>query len=102
MFSGLFRKKKSYKFSDAETTVCITCSHVTEEKAPILYVSHDEDDGMWQFLCGSGKHEEHHAKLGALIELSNIDPTINQLYELPVGFCAIRETVEKPWTCLKS
>lgn len=33
-------------------TATITCRHIIDGSLPILYVSHDEDDGMWQFLCG--------------------------------------------------
>lgn len=41
-----------FPFHDVPNTAVITCSHITENKAPVLYVSYDEDDGMWQFLCG--------------------------------------------------
>ena len=38
---------------------------ILENGEPILYVSHDEDDGMWQFLCGKA-HETDEAKLVSL------------------------------------
>lgn len=41
-----------FPFCNAPNTATIICCHIMENKAPILYVSHDEDDGMWQFLCG--------------------------------------------------
>ena len=41
-----------FPFYDAPNTATITCCHILENGEPILYVSHDEDDGMWQFLCG--------------------------------------------------
>ncbi len=47
--------KRLTPFADAPDTAVITCCHVTDDGAPVLYVSHDEDDGMWQFLCG-GEH----------------------------------------------
>ena len=41
-----------FPFYDSPDTATIICCHILERQAPILYVSHDEDDGMWQFLCG--------------------------------------------------
>ena len=37
-----------FPFYDAPNTATITCCHILENREPILYVSHDEDDGMWQ------------------------------------------------------
>ena len=41
-----------FPFYDSPDTITIICCHIVENQVPILYVSHDEDDGMWQFLCG--------------------------------------------------
>ena len=51
-----------FPFYDSPDTATIICCHILERQAPILYVSHDEDDGMWQFLCGE-THETDEAKL---------------------------------------
>ena len=40
----LFRK---FPFKDKPNIACITCSHILDENKPILYVSHDYDDGCW-------------------------------------------------------
>ena len=42
-----------FPFYDVPNTATIICCHIIDDGKPILYVSHDEDDGMWQFLCGS-------------------------------------------------
>ena len=42
-----------FPFCDAPNAASIICCHIIESDHPILYVSHDEDDGMWQFLCGA-------------------------------------------------
>lgn len=45
---GFFTKKKqtlSFPFDDQQNTACIVCCHILEGH-PILYVSHDEDDGI--------------------------------------------------------
>ena len=46
----------------SQITVAILCSHVINRDESILFVSHDEDDGMWQFLCGK-THEVEDDKL---------------------------------------
>ena len=66
---GFFTKKKqtlSFPFDDQQNTACIVCCHILEGH-PILYVSHDEDDGMWQFLCGSN-HNIEDASIVSLLD----------------------------------
>ncbi len=101
MLGKLFKKKSNYLFSDTENTACMVCSHVLENKAPILHVTHDEDDGMWQFLCGAEGHDSTQAKIIALIEAVNIDPTINELHEMPLGVGATRQTQGEEWVPFK-
>lgn len=105
IFSGLFGKKEEekpvYLFKDPENTACFTCRHVTEEKKPILYVGHDEDDGAWQFLCGAEGHEENDAKIISLLEITKIDPSVNALHEMPTGVCAERSTATGEWKAYK-
>ena len=52
-----------FPFYDAPDTATIICCHIIDDDEPILYVSHDEDDGMWQFLCGS-RHNTDEARVG--------------------------------------
>ena len=40
----------SFPFREDPNTATILCKHIARGEKPILYVSHDEDDGMWQFL----------------------------------------------------
>ena len=37
--------------------------------SPILYISHDEDDGMWQFLCGK-THKTDDARIAFLAAIN--------------------------------
>src|SRR6516225_4354407 len=41
--------RESWPFSDAENTATITLKRIIDGTAPILWVSHDLDDGIWQF-----------------------------------------------------
>ncbi|WP_295130554.1 hypothetical protein [Ruminococcus sp.] len=75
-----------------------TCCHVTEEGAPVLYVSHD-DDGCRQFLCGR-RHCEEEARLVSLGEIYRSDNTLGKLAGLGCGHSAQRENVGGKWTFL--
>ncbi len=78
MFKKIFGNKPEYKFKEPRNTACITCDHVLIDKKPILYVSHDKDDSMWQFLCGENDHKEENAKLIGLKEATEIDNSIKK------------------------
>ena len=84
-------------FADAPDSAVITCCHVTDDSAPILYVSHDEDDGMWQFLCG-GEHSDDDAKIVSLRYIYELDHSIGQLKDMPCGCYAERESQAGEWT----
>jgi hypothetical protein len=88
--------KNQFKFKDAENKACFTCNHVLNRERPILYVSHDSE-GDWQFLCGQEDHTEEDAKIISLKQATELDQTINDLYEMPVGFGAERKTVKDKW-----
>ena len=62
----------------------------------ILYVSHEEDDGMWQFLCGKS-HEITDAKLVALEEVFALDNSISKIADMPYGYIATRKNVNSEW-----
>ncbi|MCU8075886.1 hypothetical protein [Shewanella sp. SM29] len=100
MLRKLF-KKDDYKFSDPKNTACIVCSHVLSLNAPILRVTHDENNGMWQFLCGAENHETDQAKIIALGEAASIDLSVNELYEMPLGVGAERESKNGQWQPFK-
>ncbi|MCM1356060.1 MAG: hypothetical protein NC212_06620 [Staphylococcus sp.] len=89
-----------YPFEDAPDTATIICRHIVEDNAPILYVSHDEDDGMWQFLCGKD-HETNDAKLVSLKWVYDHDPSVGLLKDLPIGYVAERSSVHDKWTIKK-
>ena len=48
----------NYNFVDEKNTMVITTKNIVNKKKSILLVSHDEDDGMWEFLDGDDVKEE--------------------------------------------
>ncbi|QYY36285.1 DUF2185 domain-containing protein [Ruficoccus sp. ZRK36] len=63
---------------------------------PILLVCHDEDDGAWQFLDDT-ELDADQAMLVSLHEVFNVDSTIADLANLPLGGKAWRSTPNDPW-----
>jgi len=96
---NLFKKKSTndFKFKEPENTACFTCDHVVNRQRPILYASHDADDGSWQFMCGQNDHTPANAKIISLKQATEIDATINDLFEMPLGVGAERENVNEKW-----
>jgi len=101
MFGNLLKRNINYKFSEPKNMACMICSHILDKKRAILYVSHDADDGMWQFLCGEENHKSDDIRVIALFEAVTLDGSINQLYEMPLGFSAIRDTKHSQWKAFR-
>ncbi len=85
-----------FSFNESPNTAVITCCHVIEDNMPILYVSHDADDGMWQFLCGKS-HATSEARVVSLDEILKFDKTLSKLSDLPCGFIAERNSKKDEW-----
>ena len=85
-----------WPFDEAPDTACITTRLVLDEDAPILMVSHDEDDGGWQFLCGSTDDPEDGRVIGLDCAL-DLDPGLAELADLPLGWKAWRDSPEHEW-----
>lgn len=98
---SLFKRKSKYQFQEPENTACFTCDHVLNGTHPILYVSHDTNDGTWQFLCGTENHNESNARILGIKEITEIDQTLNELSKMPVGTFAQRSEIGGKWKVFK-
>jgi hypothetical protein len=87
---------ENWPFDDPPNVAVITTRDVTEQGLPILFVSHDEDDGGWQFLPGGPLHEAD-ARVVALRRIWVLDPSVGELADLPLGWQASRNTPADPW-----
>jgi hypothetical protein len=88
--------KDNWPFSDPKNLAVITIDRIMEGRKPILYVSHDADDGGWQFLDG-GIISEKDARVVSLQEMLERDPTLREISDLPLGWKAERGAADKPW-----
>jgi hypothetical protein len=70
------------------------CQHIFDDTRPILLVVHEEGD--WQCLCGLDDHSDdiHMVGIGHLV---NRDQALDELYDLPNGWEAERDSKTSTW-----
>jgi len=69
-------------FADPPNVAVITTVSILEARRPILYVSHDKEDGCWQFLDGNSV-SMNDAKVIAFHRIVSLDSSIKKLADLP-------------------
>ena len=89
--------KDEWPFADPKNVAVFTTMQVVRLGQPILHVSHDGEDGAWQFHSGAQKVFAGDAMIVALQEIVEHDPTICELADLPCGWFAERDNVGSPW-----
>ena len=67
-----------------------------EREEPILLVSHDLEDHAWQFI-GSTIGTLENARIISLQEAVELDLTVLELSDLPVGWQAVRQSHGDVW-----
>jgi hypothetical protein len=90
------KKRKPWSFEDPENVAVITLKKIIKQESSVLYVTHDDEDGTWQFLDGDEVNEEE-ACLLSLIQMVNLDPSLIELSDLPLGWIAWRDNPESLW-----
>jgi len=89
--------------SDHKRDIAVfTTRFVLEDKKPITYVTHDIEDGAWQFFSDDPfDNFEEVAKVVGLQEIFDIDVTLLKIADLPPGFIATRKSKTDNWTIKK-
>ncbi|UZU00024.1 DUF4262 domain-containing protein [Chryseobacterium fluminis] len=90
----LLDRNTDFKFYEERNLGVYTTSQALEGD-PILYVYHN-DDGDWQFHTSDQPNIDD-AKLVCLEEITELDPTINELYHLQYGWSAWRKSKDDNW-----
>lgn len=85
-----------WPFQDPPNVAVFTSKTILEKSDWIQYVSHDEEDGAWQFHPKIGTQEED-ARIVSLEEIVKMDRSIAALFDLPFGWCAWRKTRDSEW-----
>jgi hypothetical protein len=78
-------------------TSCIQTLEVFERHEPVLLISHDANDGIWQ-LIGASDADSRTGKIRHLHHAVDEDPSLIDVLNLPPGRSAIRTGAGKPWT----
>ena len=76
----------SWPFDQAPNVACITCRSVIDG-APVLLVTHYEDDHSWAFLDGN-VFDEGAAMVVAMKTVVERDPALAEIADLPPGWTA--------------
>ena len=83
-------------FKEQGNTMVITTKDIILGLKPILLVSHDIEDGMWEFL-DSEELDKNEACIVSLDEILKIDDSLRVLHELPLGWIAYRNCIGDSW-----
>jgi hypothetical protein len=76
----------------------LTSHKVMDEAWPILLVTHDAEDGAWQFVNGWGDTENPDDAMFIHVEhVIERDPSVMSLVDLPLGWRAWRQTIDDDW-----
>jgi adenylate cyclase class IV len=86
----------AWPFAEPEETEVITLERILRGASSVLLVTHDEEDGAWQFLDDEHVFEDDGVvvRLGEMVQF---DPSLGELGALPVGWYAWREGPGRPW-----
>jgi predicted adenylyl cyclase CyaB len=85
-----------WRFPDSEATEVITLNRILAGESSVLLVTHDQEDGAWQFLDGEHVIEDD----GVIVrpgEMVQFDPSLEVLADLPRGWHAWRSTPSERW-----
>jgi hypothetical protein len=86
----------NWKFPDPPHTRVFLSEAVHSGAEPVTYVSHDVEDGAWQFL-GDSMAGGAKPAISCFHHPIDKDPTLNDLSDLPLGWWAERAKPGEPW-----
>jgi len=87
----------NWPFIDSRNVATFTIRQIVKDGQPILLVSHDSDDGAWQFLSDSAP-ETSDFMIVSLEEMVNLDRSLVEIADLPLGWQARRMGSGQPWS----
>jgi hypothetical protein len=85
----------NWKFPDSPHAGAFLSKAVDNGTEPITFVSHDAEDGAWQFLGDS--MSDSGGVLVCLQHPIDRDPSLVELADLPLGWYAERNSIADPW-----
>jgi hypothetical protein len=89
---------KPWPFRDAENTAVFTSKRIVDGRDWIHYVTHDAEDGAWQFHPYGGPTPVDEAAVIGLRTVLSLDDSLRELADLPCGWHAWRQSESSAWT----
>lgn len=86
-----------WPFADPPTTAVFTSKRILAGLDWIHYVTHDAEDGAWQFHPYAAPTPDEEAAVVSLRSIMDMDPAVKDLSDLPLGWCAWRADRDAPW-----
>lgn len=91
------------KFNDPGNTAVFTTKFVIIDKKDITNITHDEDDGAWQFHSSDDfDNLEEVAKIVSLNYIIKIDNTVLEIADMKEGYSAHRKFKGDKWIIKKT
>jgi hypothetical protein len=91
------------KFKDGLNTAVFTTKFVIQDKKEITYVYHYLEDGAWQFSSDDNfDNYEDIAMILSLDKIIQLDKSIVEIADLPLGFVATRKSKTDNWTITRN
>jgi hypothetical protein len=88
----------SKKFKEADNTAVFTTKFVVIDKKDIITVTHEKEDGAWQFFSSDHfDHFEDVVKVVGLGYIVKLDNTLFELADMPEGYVAHRKFKGDKW-----
>jgi len=86
------------KFADSGNTAVFTTRFIINRESIITYITHDEEDGAWQFH-GNDEYDNYEdvIMVVALANIIEIDHSVLEIADMPFGHYAYRESLEDEW-----
>ena len=87
-----------WPFDDPPNVAVVVNRKIIDGSEWIAYVTHDADDGAWQFHTReAGPPDEADAMVVALRSIVRLDRSVTELADLPLGWHAWRASRNAPW-----
>lgn len=85
-----------WPFDQPRNCAVFTLRPIAFDDAPILHVTHDQDDHGWQFL-GRDDADPDQAAVLTLEEIVALDKSVLEVADMPPGWHAWRVSRDSPW-----
>ena len=87
---------ENWPFDQPRNCATVTLRQIIEKEVPILRVYHDTDDHGWQFLSNIETSMKD-AMLVSLGYITELDPSVFEVSNIPPGYHVWRRTVNDDW-----